>query len=205
MPDKPGAPAGGPGQRAPRARAREMLAQGGKRELRFGQWAARPAVRAAQSTGPLPREQGSYYNCSVRTCWTLTYSLRGLVCCYSAEMGIEGPQQKRQAAHFSDRLGALMALWHRDACRDGERRVDTESRSRHRALCLRPGFLAFVTSLMMATSLWGRNASSLIPPSSCCPETPTVVEKKGGLSCHFARIQSSPDGFQAGHVSPGVA
>lgn len=98
-----------------------------------------------------------------------------------------------------------MALWHRDACRDGERRVDTESRSRHRALCLRPGFLAFVTSLMMATSLWGRNASSLIPPSSCCPETPTVVEKKGGLSCHFARIQSSPDGFQAGHVSPGVA
>uniref|UniRef100_A0A8B9WV67 Brain enriched myelin associated protein 1 n=1 Tax=Bos mutus grunniens TaxID=30521 RepID=A0A8B9WV67_BOSMU len=109
-----------------------------------------------------------------------------------------------QAAHFSDRLGALMALWHRDARRDGERWVDTKSCSRHRALCLRPGFLAFVTSLMMATSLWGRNASSLIPPSSCCHETPTVV-KKGGLSCHFARIQSSPEGFQAGHVSPGVA
>uniref|UniRef100_A0A4W2EHU8 Breast carcinoma amplified sequence 1 n=1 Tax=Bos indicus x Bos taurus TaxID=30522 RepID=A0A4W2EHU8_BOBOX len=109
-----------------------------------------------------------------------------------------------QAARFSDRLGALMALWHRDARRDGERWVDTTSYSRHRALCLRPGFLAFVTSLMMATSLWGRNASSLIPPSSCCHETPTVV-KKGGLSCHFARIQSSPEGFQAGHVSPGVA
>uniref|UniRef100_A0A4W2I0N6 Brain enriched myelin associated protein 1 n=1 Tax=Bos indicus x Bos taurus TaxID=30522 RepID=A0A4W2I0N6_BOBOX len=109
-----------------------------------------------------------------------------------------------QAARFSDRLGALMALWHRDARRDGERWVDTKSCSRHRALCLRPGFLAFVTSLMMATSLWGRNASSLIPPSSCCHETPTVV-KKGGLSCHFARIQSSPEGFQAGHFSPGVA
>ena len=119
-------------------------------------------------------------------------------------MAMEGPQQNSQAAHFSE-ASELMALWQRDARRDGERWVGTKSSSRHRALSLRPCFLAFIPSLMMATSIWGRNASSSIPPSSCCPESPTVVEKKGGLSCHFARIQSRPEGFQARHISPGVA
>ena len=80
---------------------REVLAQGGKQELRFGPWAAQPAVRAAQSTGPLPREQGSYSSCSARKRWTLAYSLPGLVCCYSAEMAKEAAAEEIVRQHTS--------------------------------------------------------------------------------------------------------